>query len=84
MKIKVKLPFDYASDGIHVQHYPAGEIEIDDVGAEIAVREGWAELPASAKKSASVKKAEPEPIDDTLPQPQAVTTGEEGSDAPAA
>ena len=84
MKIKVKLPFDYAPDGIHVQHYPAGEVEIDDAGAKIAVREGWAELPAPGKKTAPVKKAELEPVDDNLPQPQPVTTGEEGSDAPAA
>ncbi len=68
MQIIVSKPFDYAPDGIHVQHYPAGEAEIDDTGADIAMREGWAKTVAgksgTGRKSGTVRaddKAAPDP-----------------------
>ena len=55
MQIIVNKPFDYAPDGIHVQHYPAGEAEIDETGADIALREGWAK-PVTGKSGTTRKK----------------------------
>ncbi|MCG9094453.1 hypothetical protein [Laribacter hongkongensis] len=72
MQIIVNKPFDYAPDGIHVQHYPVGEAEIDDAGSEIAVREGWAK-PVAGKSGAGRKsgtgRAGQQATDEAAPDP---------------
>jgi hypothetical protein len=56
--IKLKAPFRYAPDGITVIDYPAGEADIDALGAEIAGSLGLIEDPEPAGEApAPAKKA---------------------------
>lgn len=56
--IKLKAPFKYSPDGIAVIDYPAGEADIDALGAEIAGSLGLIEAPApTGEAPAPAKKA---------------------------
>jgi len=53
MKIEVKKPFDFAREGIFVEHYAAGIHDVSERCAEVALGEGWA---AAADQDGGRKK----------------------------
>jgi hypothetical protein len=57
--IKLKAPVKYSPDGITVIDYPAGEADIDALGAEIAGSLGLIESPAPASEATAPAKKAP-------------------------